>query len=97
LISFDNMAIPLDAPNPNQAHEFIDYLLEPQVIADISNEVYFPNPNLAATPLVDEAMRSNPNLYPDALMQKKLFVEEILSPQDAQERIKLWTEFRAGG
>jgi len=96
LVSFDNMAIPLDASNPQEAHEFIDYLLEPQVIADISNEVYYPNPNKEATPLVDEVMRSNPNLYPDAQMQHMLFVEQVLSPQEAQARTKIWTEFRAG-
>jgi len=96
LVSFDNMAIPVDAANVEAAHEFINYLMEPQVIADISNEVYYPNPNKAATPFVDEEMRLDPNLYPDEAMQKKLFTEKLLSPEDLQARTRAWTNFRAG-
>jgi len=96
LVSFDNMAIPVDSPNAEEAHQFINYLMEPQVIADISNEVYYPNPNKAATPFVDEEMRLDPNLYPDAEMQKKLFTEKLLSQEDLEARTRAWTKFRTG-
>jgi len=96
LISFDNMAIPNDAANVEEAHQFINYLMEPQIIAEISNEVYYPNPNKAATPFVDEEMRLDPNLYPGEEMQKKLFTEKLLSPEDLQMRTRAWTNFRAG-
>jgi len=95
LISFDNMVIPVDSSHIDEAHKFINYIMEPQVIADISNEVYFPNPNKAATPLVDEEMRLDPNLYPNEEMQKKLFTEKVLSPEDLQVRTRAWTNFRA--
>jgi len=96
LVSFDNMAIPVDSPNSQEAHQFINYLMEPQVIADISNEVYYPNPNKAATPFVDEEMRLDPNLYPGEEMQKRLFTERLLSPEDLQLRTRAWTNFRTG-
>jgi len=96
LVSFDNMAIAVDAANVEEAHQFINYLMEPKVIADISNEVYYPNPNQAATQFVDEEMRLDPNLYPDEAMQKKLFTEKLLSQEDLQARTRAWTNFRAG-
>jgi len=96
LVSFDNMAIPADSANVDEAHQFINYLMEPQVIADISNEVYYPNPNKAATPFVDEEMRLDPNLYPGEDMQKKLFTEKLLSQDDLQARTRAWTNFRVG-
>jgi len=96
LVSFDNMAIPADSSNSEEAHQFINYLMDPQVIADISNEVYYPNPNKAATQFVDEEMRLDPNLYPDEVMQKKLFTEKLLSAGDLQARTRAWTNFRTG-
>ena len=50
-MSIDMLGIPDDAPHPDNAHRFIDYILRPEVIAAITNAVSYPNPNLAATPL----------------------------------------------
>ncbi len=60
---FDMLAIPADAKNPEAAHVFLNYLLEPQVMAEITNYVQFPNGNAAATPLIDEAIRTDPGIY----------------------------------
>ena len=54
------IAIPADAKNVEAAHTFINYLMKPDVIANITNVVQFPNGNKAATPLVDEAIRTDP-------------------------------------
>lgn len=64
LIGFDMMAIPDDAPNPENALKFIDYILEPKVAADITNYVYFGNPNTAATAFVNEDVANDPGTYP---------------------------------
>jgi putrescine transport system substrate-binding protein len=69
----DVMAIPKDAPNPAAAHTFIAFILEPQVVADISNHVMYANPNLEATPLLDESVRADPGIYPSAEVKGKLF------------------------
>ncbi len=95
-ITLDNMVIPVDAPDPEEALKFIDYIMEPKVTADITNAVFFPNPNTAATPFVASDIRDNPNLYPPEELRKKLFVDKLLSPRDARERTRLWTAFRAG-
>ena len=63
-MSIDMLGIPADAPHPDNAHRFIDYILRPDVIAAITNAVSYPNPNLAATALVDPEIRDDPGIYP---------------------------------
>jgi putrescine transport system substrate-binding protein len=97
IISFDTMAIPADAPHPDKALAFINYILEPKTVADISNYVYYANANAAATQLVDESIRNNPNIYPPQEVRGKLFVDKSLPPRQTRERTRVWTTFRAGG
>ena len=63
-MSIDMLAIPKDAPHPDNAHRFIDYILRPEVIAPITNAVSYPNPNLAAAALIDPEIRDDPGIYP---------------------------------
>jgi spermidine/putrescine transport system substrate-binding protein len=53
-IWMDNLAIPVDAPNPYTAEIFINYLLDAEIGAQLSNYTYYFTPNLAAEPLLDE-------------------------------------------
>lgn len=96
IISFDTMAIPVDAPNPEQALAFIDYLLEPEVIAEITNTVFYANANLAAEAYVDPEIVGDPNIYPPLEMRAKLFVDKSLPPRENRERTRVWMTFRAG-
>ncbi len=91
----DVMAIPKDAPNPAAANAFIAYILEPPVVADISDYVMYANPNLEATALLDEAVRTDPGVYPSAAVKQKLFV--LKTPTDkAQRKLNnLWTRIKA--
>ncbi len=61
---FDMVAIPSDSKNVKEAHEFINYLLQPQVMADLTNYLQFPNANDKATALVEESIRTDPGIYP---------------------------------
>jgi len=92
----DNMAILKDAPNPDLAHAFMDYILHPQVGADISNATSFSTPNAAAVELglIDEVLLNDPNVYPSAEQMAKLFtiaerpdVEQDYN--DAWEEVKI--------
>lgn len=75
---FDNLAIPANAPHNDLAHAFVNYILEPQVSADITNETKYGNPNEAALPLIDEETRGNPSVFPPADIVRKLkFVEDL--------------------
>ena len=91
----DTLAIPVDAPNKALAEVFIDYILDPQVSADISNYTAYGSPNKAAIDagLIEEDLLSDPGIYPTEETQERLFFVE----QDA-EREQLynsaWDEMR---
>jgi putrescine transport system substrate-binding protein len=95
LIWFDTMAIPVDAPHPEAARAFIDYMLKPETIAELTNELYFANANAASAPLIDEAVSGDPDIYPPAEVRAKLFAEQILSLKQQRQRTRIWTAFRS--
>jgi spermidine/putrescine-binding protein len=64
MMSVDMPGVPADVPHPENAVRFIDYLLRPSVIADITNAVSYKNPNLPATALVKPEIRDDPAVYP---------------------------------
>ncbi len=92
----DVMAVPADAPNAGNAHLFMDYILRPEVIAKVTNELWYPNANAAATSLVDEAIRSDPNIYPAPEMMQKLFPAKPRDDRDMRQLMRQWTRFQTG-
>lgn len=96
VISFDTMAIPAGAANVDQALKFIDYILRPQVVADISDAMFFANANAEATELMSPDIVNDPNIYPSDEVRSKLFIDKSLPPRQNRERIRIWTSFRAG-
>lgn len=94
LIWFDTMAIPVDAPHPEAARAFIDYMLKPEAIAELTNALYFANANRAATPLLDKAVSGDPDIYPPQAVREKLFAEQVLPLRAQRERTRLWASFR---
>ncbi|RRV40842.1 extracellular solute-binding protein [Pseudomonas sp. o96-267] len=94
LIWFDTMAIPADAPHPQNARAFIDFMLQPEAIAELTNELFFANANHAATPLLDEAVSGDPDIYPPEAVRARLFAEQVLSLREQRQRTRLWAAFR---
>lgn len=93
---FDVLAIPADASNVEQAHAFINYMLEPEVIAGISDYVGYANPNKHADELMDEEVRNNPAVYPEQDVLDKLFVSEPLPANVQRIKTRAWTRFKSG-
>jgi putrescine transport system substrate-binding protein len=92
----DMLAIPADAPHPANAHIWLNYLMRPEVMAEISNALKYPNGNKASLPLVQEAIKDDPAIYPDARTRNKLFIEKMQSPEVKRLMTRLWTRFRTG-
>ncbi len=92
----DVMVIPADAPNPEAAHKFINYLLQPEVIAPISNFVAYANANAAATELVDEAIRNDPGIYPPTKTRDNLIVIKTPSERQTRDMNRSWTRVKTG-
>jgi putrescine transport system substrate-binding protein len=92
----DMMAVPKDAPHPDEALRFIDFVLRPETVAAISNTVAYANPNTKATALVDAALRDDPNVYPPASVRARLFFDKPVTPQYERLRTRAWTKVKTG-
>ena len=93
---FDMLSIPSDAKNVEQAHAFIDYLLQPQVIAAVSEYVGYANANTQADALMDEQVRQNPSIYPSAAVQQRLYVSSELPPEVMRWITRSWNKLKSG-
>jgi len=97
MMAVDMMGIPKDAPDPDNALTYINYILRPEVAAAISNAVSYPNPNLAATPFVKEAIRDDPGIYPPEAVRKRLHVDAPAPREYERARTRAWHRVKAGG
>ena len=95
VIWFDMMAIPSDAKNVENAHKFINYIMRPQVAADITNYVWYSNPNQAANELVDPEIFEDPAIYPDEATLSMLFADTADSPKKAKLSSKYFNKFKS--
>lgn len=93
---FDMMAIPKDAKNVEEAYLFLDYLMRPQVIADISNYVAYANGNAASFELIDEEVRSDPGIYPTEEAKPNLYTFEVMPPKIDRIVTRTWTRVKTG-
>ena len=96
IMNFDMLAIPADAPHPRNAHLFINYLLQPEVAAKNSNLVKYANINMASTPLLVDAVKGDPNIYPPPDVQAKLVPEPLRSQEFQRLLTRTWTRFKTG-
>jgi len=96
LITLDALAIPKDAPHPDEAHLFIDYLMRPDVAARNTNATHFANGVGTSRPLVDAAIINNTAIYPDEATMKRLFA--VTAPDIALQKIvtREWTRVKTG-
>ncbi|MGL4196889.1 MAG: polyamine ABC transporter substrate-binding protein [Allorhizobium sp.] len=93
---FDNMAIPADAKNVAEAHEFINFLMRPDVIAKASNYVQYANGNIASKDLLDPAVKDNPAVYPPEDVMAKLFTISPYGPREQRVLNRVWTQIKTG-
>jgi putrescine transport system substrate-binding protein len=93
---FDTLAIPADAPHPNNAHMFLDYSMRPEVIAAVTNTVTYANGNLAALPFVHDDIKNNPNIYPTPEMRNKLYPHLAESQEYSRLLNRTWTTIKTG-
>jgi putrescine transport system substrate-binding protein len=93
---FDMMAIPKDAPHVAEAHEFINYIMKPEVIAKASNFVFYANGNKASQQFVDKEVLDDPVIYPPDEMMKKLFTTTPYDNKIQKTVTRLWTTVITG-
>jgi putrescine transport system substrate-binding protein len=96
ILWFDMLAIPKDAPDPDSAYAYLNYIMTPQVIADISNFKRYANANAASQPLVLPAVKDDPGIYPPPEQRQKLAVQLADSADQTRAITRVWQKFKTG-
>ena len=93
---FDMMAIPADAPNPEGAHKFLNFIMDAQNMAAASNYVYYANGNLASQEFLFEDVIGDNAIYPDEETLGTLYTVQPLDPKTQRTVTRLWTKIKSG-
>jgi putrescine transport system substrate-binding protein len=96
LMWFDQLAIPADAPHPQNAHIFVDYIMRAEVMAKASNYVYYANGNLASQALLNEDVIGDPAIYPTKETVENLYVVTPYGGREQRVVTRLWTKIKTG-
>jgi putrescine transport system substrate-binding protein len=96
IIWFDMLAIPKDAPNPDSAFAFMNYMMTPQVIADVSNFKRYANGNAASLQYVQTTVKDDPNIYPSAEQRARLTLQSSDSSEQTRAITRVWQKFKTG-
>ncbi len=92
---FDTMAIPKDAKHVKNAHLFINYILQPEVHAALSNKVFYANPNAASKKFVTKAVADNPTIFPSTADIQKLSPPDAVPQEIRRVQTRIFTSFKA--
>ncbi len=92
--TFSALLIPEGAPHPEAAYQFINFILRPDVIAEITNSIYYGNDNLASRPLVDPKILDDPTLYPTPEIEARLYKSAEVSAATERIRTRTWTRVK---
>ena len=96
ILWFDMLAIPKDAPHPDSAYAFLNYIMTPKVIAEISNFKRYANADMQAQSLVDPAVRDDPGIYPPVEIREKLAVQLADSADQTRAITRVFQKFKTG-
>lgn len=96
LMWFDNMAIPVDAPNPDAAHKFLNFIMDAQNMAAASNYVYYANGNLASQEFLNEDVIGDTAIYPDAATLENLYTTTPYDARTQRTVTRMWTKVKSG-
>jgi putrescine transport system substrate-binding protein len=92
--SFDALLIPTGAPHPLAAHRFLNFMLEPRVIAAVTNDIHYANDNLAANAYVDPRILNDHSVYPAPEIEARLYRSAEVAPALERIRTRTWTRIK---
>jgi putrescine transport system substrate-binding protein len=96
IIWFDVMAIPKDAPHPDNAHAWINFIMKPEIAGAISNAVNYANGNKDSLPFVNDDVKNDPGVYPPPEVKAKLYPDLAETPEFTRLLNRTWTRFTTG-
>jgi len=93
---FDTMAIPVDAPHPDNAHLWINYILRPEVHASLTNKLFYANPNLASLKFVKKEVVEDKTVFLSDADKKKMSIEAPVNGDIRRLVTRIYTQFKSG-
>ena len=93
---FDQMAIPVDAPNPEGAHVFLNFIMDAQNMAAASNYVYYANGNKASQEFLEEDVIGDPAIYPTPEALDNTFTTTPYPAKVQRVVTRMWTKIKSG-
>ena len=96
ILWFDMLAVPKDAPDPESAYAYINYIMTPKVSADISDFKRYATANTPGQALVQPAVLNDPAIYPPPDVRQKLAVQLADSPDQTRAITRMWQKFKTG-
>ena len=95
-ITYNALLIPASAPHPEAAHKFLNFILDPRVIAEITNDIHYGNDNLAARAFVKRDILEDAAAYPPPAVRARLYLPAELGPDYDRLRTRAWTHIKTG-
>jgi putrescine transport system substrate-binding protein len=92
--TFSSLLIPVGAPHPEAAYRFLNFILRPRVIAEITNEIYYGNDNMAARPFVNPKILADPTLYPTPEVEQRLYRTAEITGATERIMTRTWTRIK---
>ncbi len=96
LLLCDTMAIPADAPHPNNALLWMNYIMRPEVHASLTNKVFYANPNAASLKFVRKEIVDNKSIFLTEADKKKMTAPEAVSADMRRVISRIYTQFKTG-
>ncbi len=96
IIFMDVMVIPADAPRPGNAHKFINYILRPEVHANLTNKVFYANPNKEAKKFVKPEVANNPSVFLSDSDMKRMAAPDSINNDVRRQMTRIYTSFKTG-
>jgi putrescine transport system substrate-binding protein len=91
---FDILTIPKDAANVDEAHAFINFLMQPEIAAENTNFIWYANPIPASKPMIDAEITGDPSIYPPPEVMERLYISTIKTPKVDRAMNRTWTEIK---
>ena len=95
-ITYNAFLIPTGAAHRQAAHQFINFILDPHVIAEVTNDIHYGNDNLAARPYIKREILDDPAVYPTPEVRARLYLPGEFDAKYQRLRTRVWTRIKSG-
>jgi putrescine transport system substrate-binding protein len=92
----DSMVIPADSPNVTGALRFINFVMRPEISAEVTRLIGFPSGNRAAVQYLDSSIRDNVAIYPPASVRARFETGRVYSAEELRTFTRAWQRFSTG-